>query len=116
MKDLLTRLENGESADAIAKEFTDALNKAEAEYQKAQKEGTLKRVCMKDVLDDIIEYLSTFYSDNKKIAAFVDKYEGSDEDVDKAIAVIDDCVDILSHGIKLKTFGFDMFSPFLNIF
>lgn len=116
MEDLLTRLENGESADAIAKEFADALNKAEAEYQKAQKEDNLKRVYMKDVLDDIVEYLATFYPDDEKIAAFVDEYEGTDEDVDKVIAVIDDCVDIISHGIKLKTFGFDMFSPFLNIF
>lgn len=64
MEDILKRLMNGESADAIAKEFTDALNNAmqemeaqkEAEHQKEQ-----KLMDTQNLIDVVIDYIKKYY-------------------------------------------------------
>lgn len=62
--DIYTRLMNGESADAIANEFTKALNdamkKKEATIQQ-KKESKLK--CMEELRAGLLNYLEAFHED-----------------------------------------------------
>jgi len=64
MEDILKRLMNGESADAIAKEFTDALNNAMQEME-AQKEAefqkTQKLMDTQNLIDVVIDYTKKYY-------------------------------------------------------
>lgn len=60
--DILKRLNAGESADAIAKELIDTLNKANAEYAKEQ-ETKQKLVEKTDRLDAILKGLKTWIID-----------------------------------------------------
>jgi len=59
-KDILARLQKGESADAIAKEFTDALNKANEQYKKTVDAGK-KKIAAKRIEDALDDYFSTFW-------------------------------------------------------
>ena len=88
VNDILTRLQNGENADAIAQEFADALNGAiqkrneekAAAGRKADKVATLTYI-----LDDIIEFVEEFYPD-----LIVDEdIEITPEDVEGIIEVLD---------------------------
>ena len=64
MEDILKRLMNGETADDLAKEFTDALNaavqeieaKKEAEFQKAQ-----KLMDAQMVIDAVADFVAKYY-------------------------------------------------------
>ena len=60
--DILKRLNNGESADAIAKELIDTLNKANAEYAAAQAEKakSAEKIAR---LDAILKTLKTWIHD-----------------------------------------------------
>ena len=85
MEDILKRLMNGESADAIAKEFTDALNDAiqeakaqkEAEYQKTQ-----KLMDTQNLIDVVIDYIKKYYP---KVVEDVKDFDLSAEELIEAL-------------------------------
>jgi hypothetical protein len=61
--DIVTRLMNGESADAIAKEFSEMLNAANKKYsenQKAAENEKKKDILAKAILDNMVEYIKLF--------------------------------------------------------
>lgn len=64
--DILARLMAGESAEAIAQEFTDAINAAQAEYSAktaAAESKILKTRMAQDIADRVNEYYKTFAAD-----------------------------------------------------
>ena len=87
-KEILARLQNGEDADAIAKELVSALNEAKSAYnaeiaaKKAEDEAKAKRETkkmqdMQDILDLMHDFCIEYYCDNNDDinaveAAFVD--------------------------------------------
>lgn len=60
--DLLARLANGESADALAKEFTDALNAAQKEYETKSKDEE-KLADFSVAVDAMLGYFKKWYPD-----------------------------------------------------
>lgn len=64
MNDILAQLQGGQSADQIAKSFTDALNAA-IQKQNEQSEATARRKAkisdMADLIEDIVDFISEYY-------------------------------------------------------
>lgn len=85
MEDILKRLMNGESADAIAKEFTDALNNAMQEM-KAQKEAefqkTQKLMDTQNLIDVVIDYTKKYYPE---VVADIKEFDLSAEELIEAL-------------------------------
>ena len=113
-EDILARLQNGETTDAIAAEMAAALNEAEAEKKALdaekvakEKEKTrvleAKRAAVDNMLDAICDYL-------------VASGEGDlikdikDIETDKVIEMLDDSIKIAKSLEKLKDLEFPMFS------
>jgi hypothetical protein len=110
--DILTRLQNGESTDAIAQEMANALNEAAAEKkaldaEKAAKEKEeirvleAKRVAVDEMLDALSDYLvaageSDFLEDLKEI------------DTDKVIEMLDGSIEMAKSLEKLKELQFPL--------
>ena len=113
-KDILTRLQNGESVEAIANEVAELLNKANSTYEaeveaqkakeaelKAQKENEKAKI---DDMQDIIDL----------IAVWANKYYGVEAEVfdlitaQEIIALVDECKAYLK-GLDslMKTLGTD---------
>lgn len=72
-KDILARLQNGETAEAIANELITALNDAneaynkEVEAKKAEDEVKAKKVAdMQDILDLLHDFCIEYYCDNNE--------------------------------------------------
>ena len=72
-KDILTRLQNGEKAEDIANELTNALNDAndaynkEVEAKKAESETKAKKVAdMQDILDLLHDFCIEYYCDSNE--------------------------------------------------
>ena len=66
-KDILARLQAGESADAIAQELVDALNAANAEYTKEQEAATQKQAkaeYVKQFAALVKDYVMEFHGDS----------------------------------------------------
>lgn len=87
VNDILARLQNGESADAIAQSFADALNGA-LQKQEEEKAAVAKRhedkvAALTTVIDSVINFIKEFYPD-----AFLD-FEYSTEDVESIIETLD---------------------------
>lgn len=81
MEDILKRLMNGESADAIAKEFTDALNNAMQEME-AQKEATQKLMDTQNLIDVVIDYVKKYYPE---VVADIKEFDLSAEELIEAL-------------------------------
>lgn len=64
MNDILAQLQGGQSADQIAKSFTDALNAA-IQKQNEQNEVNARRQAkisdMADLIEDIVDFISEYY-------------------------------------------------------
>lgn len=84
MNDILERLRNGQSVDAIASELTEAINKANSTYQAelAAKEVAEKQkaetitVCCDSIADYVMHYLETAHPDLlKEIVAIDEDFE-----------------------------------------
>lgn len=64
MNDILAQLQGGQSADQIAKSFTDALNAA-IQKQKEQDEVNARRKAkisdMADLIEDIVDFIDEYY-------------------------------------------------------
>lgn len=91
VEDILTRLQNGESADAIAQSFADALNGAiqkKNEAESAAKVAYEKKVAaLTDIIDAVIDFIEEFYP--QMIPNGVD-LEFDAEDVEGIIEALDD--------------------------
>ena len=83
--DILTRLQNGESADAIAAEFAKNLNAAEAEMKMAAAKNQ-KREDFKISVNYMLDFCKKYYGDNPMFQEIV-KLE--DADYDKMLAEIE---------------------------
>ena len=93
VNDILARLQNGESADAIAQSFADALNGA-IQKQQEEKAAVAKRheekvAALTDIIDDVIDFIEEFYPE--MIPEGMD-FEFSAEDVESAIKALDESV------------------------
>lgn len=93
VNDILARLQNGESADAIAQSFADALNGA-IQKQQEEKAAEAKRhedkvAALTDIIDNVIDFIEEFYPD--MIPNGVD-LEFSAEDVEGVIEALDDSI------------------------
>ena len=109
-EDILARLQNGDSVDEIAKEMSDVLNAAHADYEsakqvdaKANRVMEAKRVAVDNMLDAVCDY-------------FVASGEGDlithikDIETDKIIELFDDSIKMAKSLEKLKDLEFPMFS------
>ena len=70
MNTILAAMAEGKTADDLAKEFTDALNAANAKIEadriaaeKAAKANTAKVAAFKNIMIDIVDFVNTFYAD-----------------------------------------------------
>lgn len=112
-KDILARLQGGESADAIAQELVDVLNAANAEFAKAQ-EAANQRQEKLDYIEEIGElirdYVLTFYADS----AIADAIKDQELDVAEILDAVDAAFDQLDAEVrKLKQIE-SMFGGFLS--
>lgn len=92
--DILARLQNGDSMDEIAKEMSDALNAAQADYEsaiqadvEANRIKEAKRAAVDMILDGVCDFL---------VASGKDKLIEDIKDIDT-----DDVVDMLDSAIEL---------------
>ena len=83
--DILTRLQNGESADAIAAEFTKNLNAAEAQL-KADAAQHQKREDFKTSINYMFDFCKKYYGDNPM---FQEKISLTDADYDQMLVEIE---------------------------
>ena len=111
-EDILARLQNGETVDAIANEMANALNEAEAEKKAIdaeiaakEKEETrvleAKRAAINDMLDAACDYLiasgeSDFLEDLREV------------DTDKIMELLDDTIEMTKSLEKLKGLQFPL--------
>lgn len=70
MNTILAAMAEGKTADDLAKEFSDALNAANAKIEadriaaeKAAKANTAKVAAFKNIMIDIVDFVNTFYAD-----------------------------------------------------
>ena len=100
MNTILAAMAEGKTADDLAKEFTDALNAANAKIEadriaaeKAALEANAKVAAFKDIMIDIVDFVNTFYADqlpSDALAAL--NGEITDESVADVIKEIDNLV------------------------
>ena len=110
-EDILTRLQNGDSADAIAQEMATALNEAQTAYDeakaaedKAKVEAdrvlNAKRAAVEVMLDGVSDYLiAAGEADLQK--------EVKDIKIDKVIELLDGTIEMAKSLEKLKDLQFD---------
>ena len=114
-EDILARLQNGETTDAIAAEMAAALNEAEAEKKALdaekvakEKEKTrvleAKRVAVDNMLDAVCDYLVA--SGEGDLITDI-----KDIETDKVIEMLDDSIKIAKSLEKLKDLEFPMNLP-----
>ena len=112
-EDILARLQNGETTDAIAAEMAAALNEAEAEKkaldaEKVAKEKEdarmldAKRVAVDNMLDAVCDYLVA--SGEGDLITHI-----KDIETDKIIELFDDSIKMAKSLEKLKNLEFPMF-------
>lgn len=99
---ILSLLQNGHSAEDIAKSFTDALNNAIQEQKAAKKAkaaASQKHADMKNIIEEVLLFFSTYYPE------FIPEVEEvSDEDIAEFIDLIDEAVpDIVELVKSLKS-------------
>lgn len=112
-EDILARLQNGETTDAIAAEMAAALNEAEAEKKaldsekvakEKEKTGVLetKRAAVDNMLDAVCDYLVA--SGEGDLITDI-----KDIETDKVIEMLDDSIKIAKSLEKLKNLEFPLF-------
>ena len=114
-EDILARLQNGDSADAIAQEMATALNEAQTAYDeakaaedKAKVEAdrvlNAKRAAIEVMLDGVSDYLiAAGEADLQK--------EVKDIKIDKVIELLDGTIEMAKSLEKLKDLQFDFDIP-----
>ena len=107
-KDILTRLRNGESMDAIGQSIADVLNSAQNAYNaevEAAKEAEAanalaikKRELAEDFIHLVQDYGDLVCPGSRDILS-----EYTDEDLDEMIAAIDQMFNLLQFAIQMRT-------------
>ena len=102
---ILSLLQNGHSAEDIAKSFTDALNSAIQEQKAAENAKAVasqKHADMKNIIEEVLLFFSTYYPE------FIPEVEEvSDEDIAEFIELIDEAVPDVAELVKsLKSLTF----------
>ena len=107
-KDILTRLRNGESMDAIGQSIADVLNAAQSAYdaeveaaKKVEAANTLaiqKRKLAEDFIHLVQDYGDLVCPGSRDILS-----EYTDEDLDEMIAAIDQMFNLLQFAIQMRT-------------
>ena len=93
-KEILARLQNGEDADAIAKELVGALNEAKSAYNAELAANQEKISDMENILDSIYSFLIKYYCDDEKDAQIInDVFDNFD--AKKAIESIEEIGSIM---------------------
>ena len=112
-KDILTRLQNGEKAEDIAKQLIDALNDANDAYnkevaaKKAEDEAKAKREAkkvadMQDIVDLLHDFCIEYYCDNKEDIDAVEE-AFTELTAEKLIAIVEEAgAAVLDMEKKLK--------------
>ena len=112
-KDILTRLQNGEKAEDIAKQLIDALNDANDAYnkevaaKKAEDEAKAKREAkkvadMQDIVDLLHDFCIEYYCDNKEDIDAVEE-AFAELTAEKLIAIVEEAgAAVLDMEKKLK--------------
>ena len=115
---ILARLQDGDSVDEIAKEFSDALNAAEAEFNSASKDAEHKRYLVHQMTVPIKEYIETYFGDDAELVKSVADLGDTDEELDKIAELLDITLPLLGGGkVKIRTNGLNnIFSPFFREF
>ena len=118
---ILARLQDGDSVDEIAKEFSDALNAAEAEFNSASKDAEHKRYLVLKMAEPLQEYVETYFGDNEELVKNFADFGSKDEDLDEVAEVLDFILPLMdTKKVKIKTHCFndiyDIFSPFSSFF
>lgn len=105
-EDILARLQNGDSMDEIAKEMTDALNAAQADYEsaiqadvEANRVKEAKRQAVDMILDGMCDFLIASGKDN-----FIEDIKGID--TDDVIDMLDSAIELGETLDKLKDLEF----------
>ena len=108
-EDILARLQNGDSVDEIAKEMSDVLNAAHADYEsakqvdaKASRVMEAKRVAVDNMLDAVCDYLVA--SGEGDLITHI-----KDIETDKIIELFDDSIKMAKSLEKLKDLQFPLF-------
>ena len=108
-EDILARLQNGDSVDEIAKEMSDVLNAAHADYEsakqvdaKASRVMEAKRVAVDNMLDAVCDYLVA--SGEGDLITDI-----KDIETDKIIELFDDSIKMAKSLEKLKDLQFPLF-------
>ena len=108
-EDILARLQNGDSVDEIAKEMSDVLNAAHADYEsakqgdaKANRVMEAKRVAVDNMLDAVCDYLVA--SGEGDLITHI-----KDIETDKIIELFDDSIKMAKSLEKLKDLQFPLF-------
>lgn len=86
MNDILAQLQGGQSAEEIAKSFTDALNAAIQKQNEVDARRKAKISDMANLIDDIIDFISEYYPEVLPEDADLDI---SEDDVAELIDQID---------------------------
>ena len=107
-KDILTRLRNGESMDAIGQSIADVLNAAQSTYdaeleaaKQAEAANTLaikKRELAEDFIHLVQDYGDLVCPGSRDILS-----EYTDEDLDEMINAIDQMFNLLQFAIQMRT-------------
>lgn len=93
-EDILAQLAQGKTPEDIAKEMTEALNKAQAEYDKKQA-NSQKRMDMAAIIDAAVNYLMTYHPDAKLTAEIdLSSPDKIDDMIDNGIKAVDDMVEL----------------------
>ena len=84
---IMSLLNEGMTAEEIAKSFTEALNKAVQEKKENDTRKYQKHADMKSLLEDVLIYINTYHPN-----VLPEVKEIEDEDVDELIKAFDDVV------------------------
>ena len=84
---ILSLLNEGQSADDIAKSFTEMLNKAVQEKKKEETLKSQKLIDMKGILEDILLYINTYFPN-----VLPEVKEIEDKDVNEIMKAFDEIV------------------------
>ena len=84
---IMSLLNEGMTAEEIAKSFTEALNKAVQEKKENDTRKYQKHADMKSLLEDVLIYINTYHPN-----VLPEVKEVDDEDVDELIKAFDDVV------------------------
>ena len=112
MNDILTRLQNGETIDTIAAEFTKALNEASAAYEaekaaaeKTKAKANRKAELIRNMIAPFVLYLEEFHPDFHIDGIDIEALANpSDEECADLAELIDSYVELLNSPF-LKMFG-----------